>query len=433
MPTTDRTQPSPINYYDTPLRAAKQFVAGTHRCVAPEETWERLRPHLRRAGITRIADISGLDRVGVTTAIAVRPNARTLATSAGKGFTRVAAVVSAAMESIELHHAEFPQLDVTVATFNDLQRSETVIEGKRMPLSKYSLFKPHRPDHWIRGWDLMQERETYLPFICAAMIRPPAQQPRLEISMPMTSNGLAGGNHLLEAACAALYEVIERDAVTCHRAAENTLQYRAPLVPLEDLEFPLVRDLVERFRASGMRVVARDCTLDTEVPVYVAHLFDDRTHGNGIFGGWGAHLDPEIALVRALTEAAQSRVVYISGSRDDIFRHEERQARYNHNPATAAWKTAPGHAAAPARTSEAGASFEEDLRTLLTKLERVGIRQVLLVDLTLDDFQIPVARVVVPGLEGYMGPDYVAGERAPAFIDRVARGMQGTQGTTEVQ
>ena len=426
MPTLDRTCAAPITYRGTPLRAAKQFLAGTHRCVSPEETWDHLRPHLRRAGITRIADISGLDRVGVTTAIAVRPNARTLATSAGKGFTRIAAVVSAAMESIELHHAEFPRLDVTVATFDDLRRSEAVIEAERLPLSKYSLFKPRRPDCWIRGWELMQERETYLPFISAAMIRPPAQQPGLEMSMPMTSNGLAGGNHLLEAACAALYEVIERDAVTCHRAAETTLRYRAPLVPLDDRDFPLVRDLVGRFRACGMRVVARDYTVDTEVPVYQASLFDERTQGNGIFGGWGAHLDPEIALVRALTEAAQSRVVYISGSRDDIFRHEERQARYNHNPATVAANTAPGHEPAPARISESGASFEADLRTLLTKLGRVGIRQVLLVDLTRDDFQIPVARVVVPGLEGYLGPDYVAGERAQAFVDRVGRSPRAT-------
>jgi YcaO-like protein with predicted kinase domain len=415
----------PIVIRDEPFRAAKCFVAGTHRCVAPEETWDRLRPHLRRAGITRIADVSGLDRVGITTAVAVRPNARTLATSAGKGFSRIAAVVSAAMEGFELHHAEHPQVPAVVATYHELAGSASVVEETRMPLSRFSLFRPDRPESWVRGWDLLQHRETYLPFVSVAMIPPPTHRPRIELSMYMTSNGLAGGNHLLEAACAALYEVIERDAVTCHRHAELMAGYRAPLVALESLPYPLVLDLQARFRAAGLRALVRDCTKDTGVPVFVAQLSDDHAQGFGVFGGWGAHLDPEIALVRALTEAAQSRVIYISGSRDDIFRLDERQARYDDNPATVAWHSAPGLAAAPMHIDESGASFEEDLATLLGKVRNVGIRQVVLTDLTRSDFGIPVVRIVAPGLEGCIGPDYVHGARAVTFLAAARELMRG--------
>jgi ribosomal protein S12 methylthiotransferase accessory factor len=417
--------PPPIVMKGQSLRAAKQFVAGTHRCVSPEETWEFIRPRLRRAGITRVADLTGLDRVGVTTATAIRPNGRSLSNSAGKGFTKMAAIVSAAMEALELHHAEFPRLDYTVATHDELYAAGPVFEVDRMALSRSSLFKRDRPEAWVRGWDLLNGCETHLPWVSVTMVHRPKPQPSMEMAMPMTSNGLASGNHILEATCAALYEVIERDAVACQMNAEAVATYRAPLVPLESLGFPLVDELLGRFRAAGLRVVARDCTIDTEVPVYTAYLFDERTRGFGAFAGWGAHLDPEIALIRAITEAAQARVIYISGSRDDLFRLDERQARYEDNPAQVAKKTAPGLIDAPRRISEAQSSFEEDLTLLLEKLRRAGIRQVLVVDLTQDEFQIPVVRVVVPGLEGYIGHDYIGGERARAAIARGRRLLAG--------
>ncbi len=418
------TVPPAITVRGRALRAAKQFVAGTHRCVAPEQTWEFIRPRLRRAGITRVADLTGLDHVGVTTATAIRPNGRSLSNSAGKGFTKIASFVSAAMEALELHHAEFPHLDYTVATYDELSAGAPVHELERMAFSRCSLFRRDRPEAWVLGWDLLQERETWLPWVSVAMTYRPKPEPRMEMAMPMTSNGLASGNHLLEAVCAALYEVIERDAVACQLNAEVTAGYRAPLVPLDALGFPLVDELLARFRAAGMRVVARDCTTDTEVPVYTAYLFDERARGFGGFAGWGAHLDPEIALIRAITEAAQARVIYISGSRDDLFRLDERQARYEDNPGQVAKKTAPGLRDAPRRRSEARSSFEDDLALLLRKLQRVGIRQVLFVDLTKDDLAIPVVRVVVPGLEGYIGHSYVGGERARAAVARARRLIQ---------
>jgi ribosomal protein S12 methylthiotransferase accessory factor YcaO len=118
-------------------------------------------------------------------------------------------------------------------------------------------------------------------------------------------------------------------------------------------------------------------------------------------------------------------VIYISGSRDDLFRLDERQARYEDNPAQVAKKTAPGLTDAPRRTSEAQATFEGDLALLLEKLKAVGIKQILFVDLTQSAFRIPVVRVVVPGLEGYIGHDYVGGARAQAAVTRARRFMEG--------
>src|SRR5256885_17117434 len=108
FPTSTRPLP-PVRFLGTDCRAAKGFVETTHRTCPPEETLERIRPLLPTAGITRIANITGLDRIGIPIIQAMRPNAPTLANSSGKGFTVAAATVSAAMEGIELHFAEqFP-------------------------------------------------------------------------------------------------------------------------------------------------------------------------------------------------------------------------------------------------------------------------------------------------------------------------------------
>src|SRR5215472_8222046 len=84
----------------------KAYRAGTHRSVDPERTLERVRPFLPAMGITRIANITGLDRVGVHVVQAVRPNSRTLAVSQGKGADLAAAKASAVMESIEAYHSD---------------------------------------------------------------------------------------------------------------------------------------------------------------------------------------------------------------------------------------------------------------------------------------------------------------------------------------
>ena len=78
------------------LTANKTWFDGTHRTVSPKQTLENLRPLMREAGITRIANITGLDRVGLPVALAIRPNAWSLSASSGKGLDWPSAAASAA-------------------------------------------------------------------------------------------------------------------------------------------------------------------------------------------------------------------------------------------------------------------------------------------------------------------------------------------------
>jgi ribosomal protein S12 methylthiotransferase accessory factor len=79
---------------------------GTRRTRDPEDTMERIGPRLGDYGITRLADVTGLDVIGIPVVMSVRPLAATLSVSQGKGVTLTHARVSAAMEAIELWHAE---------------------------------------------------------------------------------------------------------------------------------------------------------------------------------------------------------------------------------------------------------------------------------------------------------------------------------------
>ena len=82
------------------IDSGKQSLRNGSRVMAPEQTWSRIKPVLPEFGITRVGEITGLDRLGLPVWIAVRPNARPLSVSQGKGLDDMAARVSAAMEAI---------------------------------------------------------------------------------------------------------------------------------------------------------------------------------------------------------------------------------------------------------------------------------------------------------------------------------------------
>src|SRR4029079_741138 len=84
---------------------AKRFFRGTHRAAAPEATVARFTRHARALGITRIADITGLDYLGLPVFLPIRPNARALSVSQGKGLDAASARASAFMEAAELEIA----------------------------------------------------------------------------------------------------------------------------------------------------------------------------------------------------------------------------------------------------------------------------------------------------------------------------------------
>lgn len=391
----------------------KRLAAGSHRIASPEETLARVRPLMPRFGITRIANVTGLDRIGLPVALAIRPNARAIAVSQGKGRTLAAAEASALMESVEIWHAEHMTLPLNYTSAADLPAGAETVELARLPLCARSRFDPNARLLWSRAEDLMSGRAKLVPY---EMVHADYTSPGPPGAgcFPSSTNGLASGNHVLEAICHGICEVVERDALSVWHAQSESAQMATALDPAS-VDDPWCRHALAAFDAAGLQTGLWDVTSDTGVATLMCIILDPDPAGGHLGLGSGTHPDPVVALARALSEAAQTRLNYISGAREDLDAAEYAAAGRAEKTAAAEALLA---AAKPQRAFSAIArsiqpTLQEDLDWLLARLDAVGIREVATVDLTRPEFAIPVVRVVIPGLEApHDDATYTPGPRA---------------------
>jgi ribosomal protein S12 methylthiotransferase accessory factor len=174
---------------------------------------------------------------------------------------------------------------------------------------------------------------------------------------------------------------------------------------------------------ADVTVAVWDATSDFGIPVFecvIAERDDDPGHRLHAAAGMGCHPVREIALLRALTEAIQSRLTLITGSRDDLFRSDYERIRDadRQNDLRSFLQNEPARASfQDIATYEAG-SFEEDVLWELGQLKSRGVSRVIVVELTREEFNIPVVRVVIPGLEGVDHvPGFIAGDRAREVLE----------------
>lgn len=398
----------------------KAFGRGTHRVITPEQTLERVRGLLPVMGITRIANVTGLDRIGIPVVMVCRPNSRSLAVSQGKGIDLDAAKASGVMESIEGYHAERITLPLKFASYEELRYTHRVVSVSGLVKCADSLFHPNLQLLWIEGHDLLRDRKVWLPY----------EMVHLNYTLPLppgtgcfaaTSSGLASGNHVLEAISHAVCEVVERDAtVLWYLLDESTRRdSRVDLGTVDDLG---CRELLDKFKLAGVDVAVWNITSNVGIPTFLS-VIADRTSNPlqplPTVVGYGCHPARHIALARALTEAAQSRLTFIAGSRDDIHRaayeyafsrdvqDRERKLLQMEGPTTD-FHDVP--------TFE-GSTFEEDLSWELQQLRTAGVEQVIVIDLTKPELRIPVVRVVIPGLEPKIPrATHIPGPRALAVM-----------------
>lgn len=395
---------TPIRIFDEEHSCLKAYTSGTHRSRSPKETLRDYGRFLPRMGITRLANVTGLDSIGLPVYMAIRPNSRALATSQGKGLDTNSAKASALMESIEAWHAERIDAPLRHESYWALRDTASVVDATKLPLQRGADLRLDVPHTWIEGYDLLRRESSWVPYECVStnLVHPPHH----ELTFFQGSNGLASGNHILEAVVHGLCEVIERDAMTLWRLSSDLCRMDPSTV--DDPHCAQVLDLLER---ADVEAVVFDLTSDTRVPAYACTIFDrpdeNRWRSLGVYDGFGCHLSPAIALMRALTEAVQSRVTYTSGSRDDIFREDYRQAT-NEDVRGGIWEEM--SQSPPTKTFRchrdlSTGTFEGDVATLLASLRDTGIDNVVVVDLTKPEIGIPVVKVVVPGLEGPFDPN----------------------------
>ena len=381
-------------------RILKTYVRGTHRVIPPAETLARLKPLLPKMGITRLANVTGLDIIGIPVVMSVRPCSRSLSVSQGKGLDLDSARVSAAMESIEGYHAERVTGPLQLASYDELRQTETVVDPFRLPLSIVRPFQTALPLLWIAGDDWLRHERVWVPF----QLVHTAYTSRMRWDLTgftASSTGLASGNHLFEAVSHALCEIVERDA-TARFAVRPDDEREARRLDLRTVGDPDCLAVLERYRRAGVDVAVWDVTSHVGFAAFECLIAEHGDDPNRLLSGargMGCHPSRQVALLRALTEAAQSRLTIIAGSRDDMSRASYAAWRDPANSARwrrdAADRGCVNFASVPSVERD---SFEEDIARLLAAIARAGCDRVIVVDLTRPDIGVPVVRVIVPGL-----------------------------------
>ncbi|WP_187428932.1 hypothetical protein ROLI_036370 [Roseobacter fucihabitans] len=391
----------------------KLLNAGSHRVCSVEETLARILPMRHEFGITRIANVTGLDRVGVPVAIAIRPNARSVAVSQGKGATYLHAKASALMEAIEIWHAERFNGPVYYASFADLSQQHAFINLARLPQTPGPEMARTTRMHWVAAHDLMSDAQKLVPLemVHADYTHPLSQECGF---YPTSTNGLASGNHPIEAICHAICEVIERDALAVwhHRPLEARRQTRLDPASFSDAAHIAT---AAKFAAAGLECALWDVSTDIGVATVVCVVHEPGVPDAHLGLGSGTHPDPSTALHRAMNEAAQTRLNYISGAREDLFHAEfSVQGREEKTAAFADLLTPDAPMRSVATLSgQINKSLEEDLAWLKSRLHQAGVEEIAVVDLSRADFGIPVVRVIIPGLEApHDDAAYIMGPRA---------------------
>ncbi len=387
------------------------YFKGTHRVIAPKRTIEINEDKLKTAGITRIADITDLDRIGLPIYTAIRPTAEDGGVSiyGGKGITRDHAKASAMMEGFERYSAERQSSDESIiSNLNDIDNN---INPKSLNLPK-ELEKIDIEDwdlEWSIAHDIISDKDYYIP--TNAVYHPYNPKENAKTLFKSNTNGLASGNILEEAILHGMFEVIERDAWSIFELTHKNYSQ----IDLDSIESDVITDILDKFESEGIKIKLMDFTADIKIPTIAASADDTVTKDAGLLTlGMGTHLDPEVAILRALTEVAQSRATQINGAREDTVRADfareagyERMKRIN----KFYFKQEDEQISLSDIENKSTSSITKDIEIVKNELMANDIEKILYVDLTRPEIDVSVVRVIIPEMEMYAIDQSRAGYR----------------------
>jgi oxazoline/thiazoline synthase len=415
-------------------------VEANHRTATPEETLGKYRVHISPItgvvnDVSRVeGDSSGLT-VTFTAAhnfavvgndvLALRQNLRGRA--GGKGVTETQSEVSAICEALERYSGVFrAEEEISVrATYRDLGRvairpQECLLFSRSQYANRHAWNKsqeytrfhlvPNPFDEgaqisWTPLWSLTEERFYYLPTSYCYYGHPDL----LRFGFcGADSNGCAAGNSIEEAIIEGFCELVERDSV----ALWWYNKLKRPLVDIAT--FPatdFVGQITNLYRQLRRRLWVIDITSDTGIPAFAAVSANADRRPEDIIIGYGAHLDPNAALLRALTELSQF-LPMVSSSDSKGYRAT--------TPDMVTWFASstlenqpylvPDHSSQPRQFGDflqrSGSDLSKDIQICIGIVRNMGLNMMCL-EQTRPDIGMPVCRIVVPGLRHFwrrLGP-----------------------------
>jgi ribosomal protein S12 methylthiotransferase accessory factor len=327
----------------------------------------------------------------------------------GKGVTPLQAEVGALCEALERHSGHYDGDEERVrASFRELgdkavHPDTCQLFHERQFADRARTNAGHGPFQfvgdpfdedaecdWTPVWSLTRGEHRLFP---TALLYFGAPGPS---SLLADSNGNAAGGTLEDAALQGMLELVERDAVALWWYNRT----RQPAVDLDAFGDPWIAELRAVYAGLGREVWVLDVTSDLGIPVFAA--LSRRTGGPGeaIMPGFGAHLDPAVALRRALTELNQLMPAVLDGWDGG---GDPDAVRWLRDATVATEPYLLPDPARPARGPGADLSSPDlltDVNLVRGRLEAAGL-EVFLLDQTRPDIGLPVVKVLAPGLRGF--------------------------------
>ena len=384
-------------------RAAGTRVLDGRRGPTPGDAMKMIAGYPALMGISRMADITGLDRLGIPVIQAVRPLALSNTVSQGKGCDHESAALSAILESAETFLAEqVSNFDAFPATADELGIADHSFKKHLLPYVSPEWRQTKLP--WVRASDLIADEPGWLPLelVHTAFVHPPLASDGIFCG---STTGLAVALDESDAILHGIFECIERDAIArAHRIHGFFQRFRIDVGTIDD---PGTTDLIDDIRRRGLEVGLWIIEGAGGVPAIWCQLMEDGTQPLITpypADGFAASLDPCSAVQQAVREAAQSRLAAISGARDDITR-----ANY---PRYTDWQRIESHRhllANGPRSVDFGQLCESTLPsptdwfgTVLHRLSGGGVSSALIVNIDTRPLnKLYGVRVVLPQLEPF--------------------------------
>jgi bacteriocin biosynthesis cyclodehydratase domain-containing protein len=402
--------PPPVQLYpDTPV----QYTVGGRRSISHDETRKMLDNCLARMdcriSIQRFQDgplDNTLHRFSASAESSYDPKRAMLVPkleSRGKGLTQEQAYFSAAFELFERISANytggFELIRAPYSEVKDLALNIPSHLGKVFHNGGMDTFHEDAPVDWVWGHSLLDGTPKLVP---ASMVFLSSTRFQGQF-YDNTSGGLAAGGTYEDALLQALFEVIEHDAWMIWQA--NRVQ--RPVIELDKNLPEGVEELLERIAAHGLRLVLRDYTTDFGFPVFRAWMVDDQDFSFYGSTGFGASLDPAIALERSISEAYQARDLGVERrisnygipvARDLVFEYHSlfnlsyfKTIELNNDPDQARVKYS-------SFTNQSTESVSKDIKKVLDRIRNViPDAELMAVNLTKEHINIPVVRVIAGG------------------------------------
>jgi YcaO-like protein with predicted kinase domain len=383
---------------------------------------------LSQFGISRVSELTGLDNVGLPVYTCVRATSATVSIHAGKGLTREGSRAGAILEGIEFNVSEHPKGDWQIARAADLPPGAYVPLDECFP-TRSSVLNPLTPMAWEEVVNVQNGQKKLMPSDLIWMDTRIKYQPLMYVQTG--SNGIASGGSLEDAILSGLYEIIERDAWTLNQYLLDSgfLLHRTPLVDLP----PQIETCLQKIERGGLKLHLFDITNDYRIPVFSAIILDLSGRCTGTFGGYGCHLNAEVAAIRAITECAQARACYVSGARDDLFRRQFLlMKRMDQHKLNDLFNDLPiGGPISEHRVLDFP-DVKTELRYLLKLIRQFGVSDVYVKEFgSFLDGKVHVVRVISPQCEPFRFDHWTPGLRCISYAQRRINEMIQAKKTEE--